>query len=298
MARSQHVTRFAALGAALLLAACTRSEPAAIDMTQGFDASPSRAAGASATAGSVAVARPGYALAGVAFSGLIEFDEQDGRPVILYRHAVDGAPPLVAELAPERAWLSDGVRRFEGVSDQGLPVDVELVSGVCRVAGRDHARFARVNAGRLNYEGCAREIGPSVRWSEALPRYAGAIDACLDASRTSAMATLRTAGEAYVIHARSEGAGPVIRFRFGETGRWDCVTGPERPQWRVVSAGAPVLPGEGDPVFAPGPPPAAGDGCYLWEHVRGVDGAMIGALGEDVCGSGAFRAPVSLTGAR
>lgn len=291
------VTRFAALGGVLVLTACTASPPPAGDLAQGFDAAPARAAGA-ASARTSAPAAPGYVLAGAAFSGLIEFEEQDGRPVILYRHAVDGAPALVAELDPEQAWLSDGVRRFEGVSDRGVPVDVELVSGVCRAAGRDHARFARVRAGRLSYEGCAREVGPSVRWSEALPRYVEPIQACLEASRTSAVASLRASGPARVLHARSEDGAPVIRFAFGETGRWDCSAGEARPQWRVVSEDAARLPGEGDPVYAPGAPPRAGEGCYLWEHVRGPDGAVIGALGEDVCGTGVASAPTSLAGLR
>lgn len=298
MARMHVVTRFAAFGGVLLLTACTTGAPPP-DMAQGFEAG---SAATTASTGSAGASAPGYVLAGAAFSGLIEFDEQDGRPVILYRHAVDGAPSLVAELDPERSWLSDGVRRFEGVSDRGVPVEVELVSGVCRAGGREHARFVQVRAGRLSYEGCAREVGPSVRWSEALPRYLEPIEACLDASRSSAMASLRAAGPARVIHARGEAGAPVIRFQFGETGRWDCSAGGARPQWSVVAADAPGQPGEADPVYAPGNPPAAGDGCYLWEHVRGEDGAVIGALGDDVCGgagagigSGA-GAPASLAG--
>jgi len=261
-------------------------------MAQSFGSSATATVGAS-SAGSSA---PGYVLAGAAFAGLIEFDEQDGRPVILYRHAVDGAPALVAELDPERSWLSDGVRRFEGVSDRGVPVEVELVSGVCRANGRDHARFVQVRAGRLSYEGCAREVGPRVRWSEALPRYLEPIEACLDASRSSAMASLLASGPPRVVHARVEAGAPVIRFKFGETGRWDCRTGDVRPRWNVVAADAPDQPGEADPVYAPGRPPAAGDGCYLWEHVRGTDGAVIGALGDDVCVSGPAGAPASLAG--
>jgi hypothetical protein len=89
-----------------------------------------------------------------------------------------------------------------------------------------------------------------------------------------------------VLHARHDSGAPVIRFQFGETGRWDCrVT--ERPGWTVVADAAPALPGEGDPVYAPGRPPRAGQGCYLWEQVRAPDGGVIGALGEDVCAHGA-----------
>ncbi|MGJ3232911.1 MAG: hypothetical protein ACFE0P_14070 [Oceanicaulis sp.] len=293
MARIRHLIRFAAVCGAVSLAACTAvAPPSTPDIGQGFTASVPATAGA-ASAATAASALPGYALAGAAFSGLIEFDEQAGRPLILYQHAVEGAPNLVAELDPAENWLSDGVRRFEGVSDRGVPVTVELVSGQCEAGGRTYARFARVFAGRLSYEGCARETGPHVAWSENLPRFAAPIEACLADSRSSAVATLRAAGPARVLHARTEAGAPVIRFQFGETGRWDCRSGDPRPQWRVVADAAPVLPGEGDPVFAPGRAPNAGEGCYLWEHVRGADGAVIGALGEDVCGAGA---PPPVTG--
>ena len=278
--------RFAVLGGCLALAACTdASPPAHLDLQHDFEPSP--AAAAASGAGSAAQpARPGYAIVGAGFSGLIEFDEEGGRPVILYRHAVDGAPALVAELEPARDWLSDGRRRFEGVSDRGVPVEVVLASGPCEAVGRVHARSARVAAGRLEYEGCARETGPNVRWSEALPRFLDPISACLEASRSSAVATLRAAGPTRVVHARREDGVAVIRFKFGETGRWDCLAGPARPQWRVVASDAPDLPGEGDPVFAPGRPPEAGEACYLWEHVRDRTGAVIGALGEDACTPG------------
>ncbi|MFP4519093.1 MAG: hypothetical protein ACLFQ5_06535 [Oceanicaulis sp.] len=297
MGRLRLFTRFAALGGVLTLAACSAGGPgAAPNVSQGFTAAPAAAASTAGTASNAAVsAAPGYALAGASFSGLIEFEDQAGRPLILYQHAVDGAPNLVAELDPARNWLSDGVRRFEGVSDRGVPVSVELVSGACRANGRTYARFARVQAGRLSYEGCARETGPSVRWSEQLPRYAEPIAACLDAARQTAMATVRAAGPARILHARNEAGAPVIRFQFGETGRWDCRAEPRRPQWRVVADAAPALPGEGDPVYAPGAPPEAGEGCYLWEQVRGPDGGVIGALGEDVCASGT-GAPPPVTG--
>lgn len=295
MSRTRLVSRFAAFGGALSLAACaaTPSQPA-IEAAQGFTAAPAPAAAASAGALAARTSgAAGYALAGAAFSGLIEFDVEAGRPLILYQHAVDGAPTLVAELDPAANWLSDGVRRFEGVSDRGVPVVVELVSGACRAAGRTHARFARVEAGRLSYEGCAREVGASVRWSEALPRLAAPIEACLEASRSSAVASLRASGPARVLHAGGSSDDARVRFQFGETGRWDCRVAGGRAQWSVVSDAAPALPGEGDPVFAPGRPPQAGDGCYLWEHVRGEDGRPIGALGEDVCATGA---PAPATG--
>jgi hypothetical protein len=291
MARMSRLARFAALGGFLGLAACAPGgAPDGLDLTSGFSRAPAAAtAGASSAAAAQSV--PGYALAGAAFSGLIAFEEQAGRPLIVYQHAVDGAPSLVAELAPEQNWLSDGVRRFEGVSERGVPVSVELVAGPCRTGGRTYGRFARVAAGRLSYEGCARETGPNVRWSEALARYAAPIDACLRTARTGAMAPVGLAGPARVLHARADGGAPVIRFRFGDTGRWDCRAGSARPQWSVVADAAPMLPGEGDPVYAPGRPPGAGDGCYLWEHVRGADGAVIGALGEDVCATGMIDAP-------
>lgn len=270
----------AAAGLAAFAAACA-SSPSGPPVASGFTGS----AGAAGAAPSAARAEPpGYQINGADFAGDLVFEDRSGRPVVVYRHAVDGAPTVIAELDLEPNWLSDGVQRFEGLSDRGVDMEVALVSGPCRAAGRVHARFARVQAGRTVYEGCARETGPVTSWSERLPRYLPAVQACERDAARSSMAFVRR-GSGQVIHGRSEGGADVLRFRFGENGRWDCAVSGERVSWSVVPERAPTLPGEGDPVFAPGRMPQAGDGCYLYERVQSADGALIGALGQDVCAS-------------
>jgi hypothetical protein len=271
--------RFAVIGLSGLAAACASTAPG--PMTSGFSAS----GGVAAAPSAVRAEPPGYQINGAAFSGDLIFEARGDRPVVIYRHAVDGAPMLIAELDLEAAWLSDGVQRFEGVSDRGVDLEVALVSGPCLEGGRLHARFARVQAGRTVYEGCARETGPVISWSERLPRYLDAVQACEAEAAGSSMAFVRRGG-GHVIHARTEEGADILRYRFGERGRWDCAVSGERVRWSVVPERAAALPGEGDPVFAPGRMPAPGDGCYLYERVQTADGVLIGALGQDVCSGG------------
>ena len=273
--------RLAAAGLCALAAACASpAGPVASD----FNGAAGSGATGSAAPSDARAEAPGYQINGADFAGDLIFEDRGGRPVVIYRHAVDGAPTVVAELDLAANWLSDGVQRFEGLSDRGVEMEVALVSGPCRAAGRLHARFARVQAGRAVYEGCARETGPVTSWSERLPRYLPAIEACRDDAATSSMAFVRRGG-GQVIHGRSENGADVLRFRFGENGRWDCSVSGEQVSWSVVPARAPALPGEGAPVFVPGRMPQAGDGCYLYERVQSPDGALIGALGQDVCAS-------------
>jgi hypothetical protein len=269
--------RCAAVILAGFAAACTSTSPQA--MTSDLNAGGARAPSA------IAAESPGYQINGDTFSGDLIFEDRGGRPVIVYSHAVDGAPTLVAELDLERSWLADGVRRFEGLSDRGVEIEVALVSGPCLSQGRSHARFARVQAGRTTYEGCARETGPVVSWSETLPRYLPAVEACERNAATSSMAFVRGEG-GHIVHARSQDGADVLRYRYGERGRWDCSVAEGRVSWSVVNSSAALLPGEGDPVFAPGRMPTAGDGCYLYERVQARDGRLLGALGQDVCTGG------------
>ncbi len=271
--------RFAAIGLAGFAAACASTSPGPVGA--GF----SRSAGGAAAPSAVRAEPPGYQVNGSTFSGDLIFEDRGGRPVVIYRHAVDGAPMLIAELDLEAEWLSDGVQRFEGLSDRGVDMEVALTSGPCEVGGRLHARFARIQAGRTVYEGCARETGPVISWSERLPGYLDAVAACEAEAASSSMAFVRRGG-GHVIHARSEEGADVLRYRFGERGRWDCTVNGERVRWSVVPERAAAFPDEGDPVFAPGRMPPPGDGCYLYERVQTPDGVLIGALGQDVCSGG------------
>jgi hypothetical protein len=279
------VTRlFAAAGLAGFAAACAATGPGQVASDFG--------AGAASAPAPVAMRAepPGYQINGAEFAGDLIFEDRGGRPVVIYRHAVDGAPMLIAELDLEAEWLSDGVQRFEGLSDRGVDMEVALTSGPCEISGRMHARFARVQAGRTVYQGCARETGPVTSWSESLPRYLDAIDACQADAASSSMAFVRRGG-GHVIHARTEDGVDVLRYRFEERGRWDCAVSGERVRWSVVPERAEPLVGEGDPVFAPGRMPSAGDGCYLYERVQTPDGVLIGALGQDVCSGGMAGQP-------
>ncbi len=232
----------------------------------------------------------GFQINGESFAGDLIFEDRDGRVVALYRHAVDGAETLVADLETDPAFLVDGVRRFSGLSDRGVDLTVEMVSGPCQAGGRLHARFATVSVGRLVFDGCAREVGPVTSWSEELPRYFSAIEACETAGNQSSMAFARRGGGA-VVHARTQGQTAVIRYHYGESGRWECRVDNGRATWSIVPETAGPQPGEGAPRFIPGRIPSAGEGCYLYERVETEDGDVLGALAHDVCTPGFALAP-------
>lgn len=282
---------FASLcGLALFLTACTQTSQSALSPVAGFasstlePAAPSPSLAPSDRPGDVP--RSGYQIDGEGFYGDLHYLEEGDRLRAVYAHAVEGDVTRHADLRPEAAWLHDGVRRFEGQDEDGAAMRVELEAGVCRVNGRVYARSARIEADSGSYEGCAAEIGPYVSWSEALPRYLPLIRACLDESRASSMTFVRGAGRAQVLHVSDHGETPVVRMRFGESGRWDCVLENDTAQWRVVSEGAPIQPGEADPFFIVDAVPEAGEACAVYEHVLSEDGEILGALGYDVCQSG------------
>lgn len=225
---------------------------------------------------------PGYAIKGATFDADLIFEERDGRPVITYFHDVAGVPTVIAELDLAEDWLTDGVQRFVGRSDRGLDIEVEMVSGPCEVDGRTLARFAQVHAGRTRYEGCAAETGSVISWSERLPGFLDSVAACEAEAAGSAMAFVRGGG-GHIIHARVQDGAQVLRYRFGDRGRWECSVEGERARWSVVTEQAEPMPGEGEPVFAPGRLPPPGENCYLYERVQSADGALLGGLGQDVC---------------
>ncbi len=264
---------------ASLAAACsatTTSTP-----TAGFEA----AAPAAAPAPQAMPQAAGYQISGETFAGDLVFEARGGRAVATYRHAVDGAETLIADMEIDPAFLVDGVRRFEGLSDRGVDMMIEMVAGPCEVGGRTYARFATVTAGRLVFDGCAREVGPAVTWAEELPRYLTAIEACEAAGNRSSMAFARR-GEGAVIHVRSEGGTALVRYEYGQSGRWECAVERGRASWSIVNESAPALADEGLVRFIPGRVPAAGEGCYLYERVERADGSVIGALAHDVCTPG------------
>lgn len=270
-----------------LAAAC--ATPAGAPPVTGFNAD----AGEASAPVEASAETSGFQINGADFAGDLVFEDQAGRVVATYHHAVDGAATLVADMAIDQAWLVDGVRRFEGVSDRGVEISVELISGPCEVSGRLHARFATISAGRLVYEGCARETGPRVSWTEGLPLHLAAIDACETQARQSPMAFARR-GDGAVMHARSDGQAAVIRYRYEDSGRWECRVEAGRASWSILPDSAGEQPGEGIPVFIPGRVPNAGEGCYLYERVETEDGEVLGALGHDVCTPGfASAAPAS-----
>jgi hypothetical protein len=278
-------------GLALLLTACAQTSQSALSSSASFapstgrEAAPSPSLAPSDRRGDIP--RSGYQIDGAGFYGDLHYLEEGDRVRAVYAHAVEGEVTRHADLRPEAAWLHDGVRRFEGRDEDGATMTVELEAGVCRMNGRVYARFARIEAADGSYEGCAAEIGPHVSWSEALPRYLPLIRTCLDESRASSMTFVRGAGRAQVLHVTDHGETPVVRMRFGDSGRWDCVLENEAARWRVVAEDAPLQPGEADPFFIVDAVPEAGEACAVYERVLSESGETLGALGYDVCQSGA-----------
>lgn len=269
----------ALVGLGFLAASCAQTTPAPSLMSS---LAPTLDADASLAPPQAA----GYLFSGESFAGDLQFVETDGQARALYAHAVDGAPTLNVELRPDPNWLSDGVRRFEGVSDRGMPISVEMEAGACRTGGQGYGRFVSVQAGTLTYEGCAQETGPYVSWSEGLARHLPKVEACMLASQTSSMAFVRGAGRVQVLHVEEASDSTIVRMRFGESGRWDCTLNEQRASWRIVGDTAPVRMTEADPVFILGEMPAAGEACYVYERVRNAEGEDVGALGYDACLAG------------
>jgi len=271
--------------AALLVSACATTPAPMAAPSLSTDLNPM----ASTLSAGGAPAAAGYMLSGSQFAGDLRFVDADGHQArAMYAHAVDGGPTVHAELRPDRNWLSDGVRRFTGQSDRGVPITLELEAGPCHLGGRTFGRFVAVFTGRLAYEGCAEETGPQVSWSENLPQYLPMIDACMAATQTSSMAFVRGAGRMQVLHVHNQSDAPVVRMRFGDSGRWDCMLDGARASWRVVSDTAPERPSEADPVYFPGVMPDTGEACYVFERVRDDAGETLGALGYDACLGGSM----------
>lgn len=227
----------------------------------------------------------GYALTGRNFDAALIYEERRGRAIITYSHQVAGAPQITAELDLGEPWMAGGVRRFQGVSDQGLDVSVSMYSGPCAAGQGEFSRFAEISIGRVSYEGCARETGPVQRWTELLPGALPLVQTCQDDTRAGTVAFARQ-GTARITHARVEDGQTVLRYQFGSRGRWDCRQGRSGTDWTIVPDTAAALTGEGNPIFVVGDVPAAGDACFLYERFVDADGAVLGAIGEDACYGG------------
>ncbi|WP_019959872.1 hypothetical protein [Woodsholea maritima] len=245
----------------------------------------------------------GYELIGENFTADITYEDEGDKLAVYYEHRVPGARPLLGDLEMHRPWISEGKRTFDGESYSGLDLKVEMEAGPCRTGGQTFSHFANVQAGRLRYQACAKETGPSESWSEEIFTYLPAIEACQRAAAVRSIAYLRGAGERQVTHVRRDGADVVVRFAYPDAGRMDCVVqdgvrDSQEPfiEWTVVLDGEPALDGEGTPVFVLGEMPQNGTACYQWERVRDETGALIGALGHDACGSGTQE--IALGGSR
>lgn len=250
---------------------------------------------AGSTTAPVRPEQAGYRLVGDGFSSELVFEDEAGEARAAIRHHVPGADPVLGELRFGEPWLADGAHEFSGRSDTGLPLDIVLEPGPCEAGGASYGYFARVQAGRLTYSGCASETGPYRRWSNGLGDYLDAISACQSGARTSAVMHFAGSGSRMVIHARAEGPARVVRYEFPGSGRFDCRVEYGQVQWRPVDGESPVLASERDPVFLPGVWPEAGEGCMLYARVRDSGGGLIGALGYDVCtAAGPAGAPDSL----
>lgn len=229
----------------------------------------------------------GFEIEGEDFHAVITFREIDGRAAALFSGHGFRAGPVETEFDLTQPWVSDGER----VYSEGSMLDrvrVSMRTRPCTASGGVWAREASVLVGRLVYLGCARETGPHPSWTENLPALMDDIGQCVSAARNSSMAFVRGSGQAHVLYAGQERAGTRVRMRFGESGRWDCLTGERGPEFSVVSDRAEPAPGEADPVFIPGAMPDDGEGCYLYEAVHDASGRPAGALAYDVCGTGAI----------
>lgn len=239
-----------------------------------FDYAPSRAYRTADT-------RFGYRLAGENWQGRMVFESVGGEARVDFR--LDGAESaeMRAELLIVMPYLEGGARHYEGVTDAGRPVTVELQAGPCQNDdGEIDPYFATVRMGPSEINGCAAETAPVDRWSNYLGAYLPAIDACLaemsgEADHVSLAYTL-------------SGGATGIRLVDHDGGSWECATredGHRVNSLRPIDA-ADVILGEGDPIFVRSAMPDAAMSCYVFESVREADGHLIGALGYDACDGG------------
>lgn len=225
--------------------------------------------------------RFGYVLAGADWSGRMVFESVGGEARVDF--TLDGlaSGPDRAELLIAMPYLEGGLRRYDGVTDAGRTVRVQLQAGPCRNGdGGTDPYFASVRLGESAMSGCAVEVAPIDRWSNYLADYLPAIDACLaemtgDADHVSLAHTLA-------------GGLTGIRLVDHQGASWECVTredGVRINTLRPISA-AEAVRGEGDPIFIRSVMPDAALSCYVFESVREAGGALIGALGHDACDTG------------
>ncbi len=225
--------------------------------------------------------RFGYRLAGADWQGRMVFESVGGEARVDF--TLDGVEsgPDRAELLVALPYLDGGVRRYNGTTDQGRAVIVQLQAGPCdNPDGGTDPYFATIRLGASEMSGCAMEVAPVDRWSNYLAEYLPAIDACLaEMSGTAAHVSL-----AYTLAGGATG----IRLVDGDGASWECAT---REEGARVNSLRPIGPadavlGEGDPIFVRSALPDAASSCYVFESVRDADGVLIGALGHDACDAG------------
>ncbi|WP_339742755.1 hypothetical protein [uncultured Maricaulis sp.] len=239
-----------------------------------FDYAPARASRAADT-------RFGYRLAGDEWQGRMVFESVSGEARVDFTLDAAESETDRAELLISMPYLDGGVRRYDGVTDHGRAVFVQLQAGPCHNSDGDiDPYFVTVRVGDAQMNGCAMETAPIDRWANYLADYLPAIDVCL----------AEMAGEAdHVSLAYTlTGGATAIRLVDHDGSSWECATrddGSHVNSLRAINAADAIL-GEGDPIFVRAFMPDASDSCYVFESVREGNGDLIGALGYDVCDAG------------
>jgi hypothetical protein len=265
-----------ALACVSLGACATTGTPGTSLVGSGFDFSPTPSPSAPQRASQF-----GYRLTGSdGWQGDMLFEMVQGEARVALSLDVDAAPTR-ADLRIAMPYLDGGVRRYSGVAADGRAVEVELQAGPCETReGRTQAYFATVALAGHAMTGCAAEVSTVDRWSNYLPDYLPAIDACLaelgeEADHVSLAHTL-------------PGGATGIRLVDRQGTSWECAMGEggRRINSLRTITGADAVAGEGDPIFVRNVMPDAAASCYVYESVRDADGHLIGALGYDACDGG------------
>lgn len=239
-----------------------------------FEYAPARASRAPDT-------RFGYRLAGDDWQGRMVFESVGGEARVDFTFQPAEGETDQAELLISMPYLDGGVRRYDGVTDQGRAVFVRLQAGPCHNPDGDiDPYFVTVRVGDAEMSGCAMETAPVDRWANYLADYLPAIDVCL----------AEMTGEADHVSLAYTLTGGATAIRLVDHGgsSWECATrddGTHVNSLRAIDAADAIL-GEGDPIFVRAFMPDASDSCYVFESVREANGDLIGALGYDVCDAG------------
>lgn len=205
----------------------------------------------------------------------IEFYELDSEVYGEFRMIAAEQTPIQTTLRMAPDHLANGFRRYVSAMPDSVPVSAAFQAGRCiDFDGIERPFFASIRAGEQTFEGCAREEGGQWDWSRDLLSRYEQILMCLD----------EVPGAVAAVDAYSPSEeNTAVRVLTNDQSRFECVI--INTEQRLASIReldvTEVHLNEGRTVFLTAEPEA--NTCQAIEHIRSVDGALLGVLVHDLC---------------